>query len=238
MITQQTHVIALVTPQLLNPANPTQSPLFEKAAQLQKTFGCRVTMLHITPPHSMGRSIEETLAFKVLTRRVNLRFQTEFKTHTETAKLSLKTLDTLVKQLRGDMLLRESTGEYKLDSTSISLLESATYPVWYVCCDSDINEISARVFDTEDSRTDDLLTCTVAQDLGQELGSEVEILQSPPSELNAGDLVVACVPTPRERNDEQLTHLRREAVNMLKSPISHDLLVHRGAEITELPAAA
>jgi hypothetical protein len=236
MITQQTHVIALVTPQLLNPFNPTESPLFEKAAQLQKTFDCKVTLPHITPPHSMGRSIEETLAFKVLTRRVNLRFRSDFRTHTETAELSLKSVDALIKQLRGDLLLRETTGEYKLDSTSISLLESATYPVWYICSNSEITEIRARIFDTEDSRTDDMLTCTVAQDLGQVLGSDVELLHSPPNELNAGDLVVACVPTPQARNDEQLIRLRREAVNMLKSPISHDLLVHRGAEITQLPA--
>lgn len=238
MITQTTHVVALVTPELLNPTKPTDSPLFEKAANIQKAFDCKLTMLHMTPPHSMGRSIEETLAFKVLIRRVNLKYQTDFDAHTETAKLNLKSIDQIFHQLGGDLLVREAPIGGDVDSTTISLLESAPYPIWYICNDSQIGEINAKIADTAQSKKDDILTCTVAQDLGEELGSEVGIIQSAPSELIAGDLVVACVPTPEERQDRELDLLRREAIQMLRSPLNHDLLVHRGADIDQLPMAA
>lgn len=239
---QSSHVVALITTALLKPASPETSLVFERAADIQKQTGCRVTILHLTERTRPESDVKELISMKILVQRANQYFDTEFGSTVEYAASNFKSVSKAFGKLGGDLLLKQHAGDSvdKTDTMSIDLLNSASFPVWFTNSDASIDEISARVNGAYVVREDDVLTCHVANTLGVCFESDVHVLQAAPrrQSQDTGDLVVTCVPSPNGCSDEHLKQLRHDAASMLRGPVDFDLLVRRGCEVGDLSRAA
>ncbi len=241
LLTPASHVVALITPELVNPAHPEHSRIFEKAAHIQTAFSCRVTVLHVTPPTTLKSNLEESLALKVLMRRVNKHFNSDFESRTEIAEPTFRPIERILQKLSCTLVLKENPSEPgdKLDTTGISLLTSGIWPVWYINTEPDsIEAVSAKVLPAEKMHPDDRMTRDIADEFGKKFDSDVEVVAAIPDESDNSDLVITCVPTPHERSNKILNRLRNEAISMLRSSAGFDLLIHRGHADSVLVRAA
>ncbi len=179
---------------------------------------------------------------KILVQRANQYFDAEFGSTVAYAASNFKSVSKAFGKLGGDLLLKQHSGDAvdEIDTMSIDLLNSASFPVWFTSSDASIDEISARVNGACAVREDDVLTCHVANTLGVCFESDVHVLQAAARRLSqdTGDLVVTCVPSPNGYSDEHLNRLRHDAALMLRGPVDFDLLVHRGCEAGNLSHAA
>ena len=240
LLDESSHVLALISAGSLKPGHPEASVLFERAAELEHSTGCDVTIVHFARPASIQDNLREHLALRVLVKRANERFDADFDVLIRYGSRDSDDIRRLVTDKNGDLLLIDHTEAGTLEESEVMLLQQSSFPLWYVSKHGEIDEVSALLSGNEAIKANDQLTCTVAQHIGANLGSSVTYMQSEDIQNKevtdaAGDLIVTYASGLPVMGDEQPEH--RHAKELLESSDGFDLLVHRGIQGDELAHA-
>lgn len=255
LLDESSHVIALVCCSSLKPSKPEASALFKRAAELQSNTGCDVSIAHVAKPAGTEENLREHLALRVLVKRVNEHFDSDFDVVIRYGAGNCDDVRRLVVERGGDLLLIDYT-EPEAAEVRKSLVDHGSFPLWYVAKPGEIEEVSARLNDVEGPEASDQLTVKLANHFGENFGTRVNYLHAELNAINVGDLVVTCAKgvggsaglmTGESRSESRSESAGedmgdksgREMVRrLLETTPDFDLLVHRGTEWELLADAA